>query len=218
LGQYAHISRGCEGNVLDKEEIPFKEIGVSIDHKTRSPFRLGIQSSYISTKTKSEMVEYHDQYSGYYEKYSRENNPIGIFTVNPFVNAEWKNIAIGVGYFGASRPIIEETDHSNEHHLSGYLRIGNIRSVYADASFFYATPVFSGNCFKLGLGFGSTPAFGMWFGLGTGPYDRVGLLFKTNIRLQQHLYLDTLIRLGNSENLWENAVGLGLTYRLISDN
>lgn len=217
-GQYAHISRGCEGNVLDKEKIPFREIGFSIDHKTRSPLRLGIHSSYIFTKKASEMVEYYDQYLGYYQKYSKENSPIEIFIVNPFINAEWKNFAIGGGYLGASRSILDGNDDSNEHSFSGYLRIGNPRSVYADALIFHATPVFAGNCFKLGLGFRPKPALGCWVGFGVKPYDRTGLIVKTDMRLKQHLYLETLIRLGNIENIWENAVGLGLTYKLIGGN
>lgn len=215
MGQYAHVSRGCEGNVLDKEKIPFREIGFSIDHKTRSPLRLGIHSSYISTTTKSELVEYHNQYRGYYEKFSHENSPIEIFTVNPFINGEWKNFAVGRGYFVASRSILEDKNDLNEQFFSGYIRIGNMNSVYADALIFHATPVFAGNCFKLGLGFRPKPAFCCWVGFGVKPYDRTGLIVKTDMRLQQHLYLDTLIRLGSSNNIWENAVGLGLTYKLI---
>lgn len=219
LGQYAHISRGCEGNVLDKEEIPFSEIGVSIDHKTKTPFRLGLNSGYIFTKKKSEMVDYYHPVHGYSQRWSHDNPPIGIFTVNPFINAEWKYFAIGGGYFGSSRAIMDDDDGSDndtfEHLISGYIRIGNIKSFYVDASLFHITPIFSGSCSKLGLGFRLNPNVGWWFGVGGQPYDKGGLIMKTDIRIRSHLYLDALIRLGSSEGITESAVGLGLTYKLI---
>ncbi len=49
-GQYALISRGCEGQVLEKHKIPFKEYGAAIDYKTASPVRLGVNSAYIFTR------------------------------------------------------------------------------------------------------------------------------------------------------------------------
>lgn len=220
LGQYAHIRRGCAGEVYEKEKIPFREIGVSIDHKTKTPFRLGINSGYIFTKKKSEMVYYYDPVHDYYSRrWSHDNPPIGIFTINPFINVEWKHFAIGGGYFGSSRAIMDNDDGSDndsfEHFFSGYIRIGNIRSFYVDASLFHTTLIFSGSHIKLGLGFRPFPNVGWWFGVGDQPYDKIGLIMKTDIRIRSHLYLDALIRLGDSEGITESAVGLGLTYKLI---
>lgn len=213
LGQYAHISRGCEGNVLDKEKIPFSEIGVSIDHKTKTPLRLGLNVSYIFTKEESELVYY--SYGQKYVRYAGNQRPIEIFTVNPFINAEWKNFAIGGGAFWANRPTFYNNDNSLGHFGSWYIRIGNIRSFYIDISLLHTTPVFSGSCFKSGLGFRSNHNIDLWFGIGYQPYDNIGFIAKTNIPIQPHLFLDALYRLGGSEGVSENAISLGLTYKLI---
>src|SRR5262245_53675887 len=50
LGQYALVSRGCEGQILRKHAIPFQELGAGVEHRTASPLRLGIRSSYIFDK------------------------------------------------------------------------------------------------------------------------------------------------------------------------
>ncbi|MFX0139897.1 MAG: hypothetical protein ACFFDN_40020 [Candidatus Hodarchaeota archaeon] len=215
LGQYAHISRGCAGNVLEKEKIPFNEIGVSIDHKTKSPFRLGLNSSYIFTRQPGELVDAYHPVHGYSRRWSHDNPPIGIFTVNPFINAEWKYFAIGGGYFGSTRELDVPYEEKFFHFFSGYIRIGNIRKFYVDGYLFHTTHIYSNNFIGLGLGFRLNPNVGWWFGGGFGQYDKGGFLMKTDIRIRSNLYLDTLIRLGESEGISENAIGLGLTYKLI---
>ncbi len=48
----------------------------------------------------------------------------------------------------------------------------------------------------------------------TGPCDQPDIaLFKSNIRLQRHFMLNVLGRVGFTEGISENAIGLGLTYR-----
>jgi hypothetical protein len=215
FGQYAYVSRGCEGDVLDKEKIPFSEIGVSIDHKTKTPLRLGINASYILTQKERDLESYYE-YTYYSEKYAGNKRSMEIFTVNPFMNAEWKNFALGVGYFGASRSILHKNDGSREPSFSGYLRIGNIRSTYFDMSLFHATTIYSEGYFKLGIGYRPNPALGWWFGLGRRPYDKFGFIVKTDIRLRRYLSLDALVHLGSSEGISECAASCGLTYKLTS--
>jgi hypothetical protein len=199
-GQYAQILRGCEG-VVDKEKIPFSEIGISIDHKTGSCFRLGLHATEIWTKKESANHQY--------------DRPVEIMALNPFINAEWKNFAIGGGYLWASKSLLNLDDDSEEHRPSVYFRVGNTKTVYVDASYLQTTPVYSGSLFRAGLGSHKSPGFGWWFGVGYGPYDKGGLMVKTDLRLQRNLYLDALLRLGGSEGISENAVGLGLTYKWI---
>ena len=214
FGQYAYVSRGCEGNVLDKERIPFSEFGVSVDHKTKTPLRLGINATYIHTRKERDLEGYYS-YGYYDERYAGNKRSREILAVNPFINAEWKYFALGGGYFGANGPIFDRNDDSNEQFFSGYLRIGNIRSTYFDVSIFHTAPVYSGSYFKLGLGYRPNPALGWWLGIGGLPYDKIGFMVKTDVRLRQHLSLDALIRLGGSEGISESAAGFGLTYKLI---
>jgi len=44
VGTYAYITRGCEGQVLEKHKIPFEDFGAGIDHKFYgTPLRLGVR-------------------------------------------------------------------------------------------------------------------------------------------------------------------------------
>jgi hypothetical protein len=196
-GQYAEITRGCTGDVHDKDIVPIREIGISIDHKTKIPFRLGINANYLRTK----------------EEYTWQS--IDVFTVNPFLNVEFKHFALGGGYLWADReiPVIDEKKI-----WTGYLRIGNIKLNYFDASFFHTTPVFSGSIFRLGFGFNKNPELKWWFGIGAIPQDNIGFIIRANIQIQKHYFLNTLVRLGVSEGISESTVGLGLTYRLIGND
>ena len=136
--------------------------------------------------------------------------------MNPYLNFEWKPIGIGGGYFW-SRYRLAASDNFGEvdSPVSVYLRFGNRRSVYVSTSFLHHVPLYSGGYFQLGLGSGKNPNFDWWAGLGiAGPYDGFSLLlFKGDIRLQQHFKLNLLTRLGFSEGISENAIGVGLTYR-----
>jgi hypothetical protein len=196
-GQYANVSRGCSGNVLSKEKVPFSEIGLSIDHKTKTPFRLGICANRILTRN------------------ANDDSSHEIIAVNPFINLESKGFALGMGYFMTNRTIKGQHYDSGLHTYSGYLRIGNIRKIYFDASIFHTMPLFSGSCYKLGVGAGQDSPFGIWFGFGGTPQDKLGLIVRTDIRLRQDLYFNALMRIGSSEGISENAAGLGLKYKLI---
>jgi hypothetical protein len=204
-GQYAEVARGCEGNVIDKDEIPFTEIGASLDHKTQRPIRLGIHADYIWTKEERELEGYNQ-----YERFAGPWHSKNIFSVNPFITAEWNYFAIGGGYVWSSKQIIDEN-----HFASGYIRIGNMSSVYFDASLFHTPSIYTEGVVKLGLGSNSNPDFNWWFGLGgIKPHDKAGIIWKSNIRLQKNLFLNPLVRLGISEGISESAIGFGLTYRL----
>lgn len=210
-GQYAEIKRGCSGNIIDKDSVPIREIGVSIDHKTKIPFRLGLNANYLRTKEEHQYYEY----SNYNQQYVNTWQSVDVFTVNPFINIESKYFALGGGYVWANR-IIPSIDEQN--YRSGYIRIGNINSTYFDASLFHTTPVFSGSIFKLGLGFNQNPEFKWWIGVGALPQDNLGIIYRANIQIQKHYFLNTLVRLGVSEGISECAVSIGLTYRLIGGN
>jgi len=216
MGQYAHIIRGCEGNVIEKEKIPFAEIGASVDHKTKSPIRYGLCFNYIATKEGREVRDYYDEYYGYYSGYSGSNQSLGIFTANPFVNAEWKYFALGAGYVVSNGLRFEAGDDPEHHFPSAYLRIGNARLVYLDASIFHTIPLYSGGLFRMGLGVHPTPKFSYWIGICGVPYDKTSALIKTDFIIQPNLTMNTLVRIGRSEGIPEAAVSLGLTYRVVA--
>jgi hypothetical protein len=210
-GQYAVIRRGCEGNVLEKHEIPFSEIGASFDHKFASQTRLGIRGSYVFDKRKNGEQDYNPRGDG---EPSTRFVPKEIIAINPFANLEEKNSALGVGYFWSNRSLFVGQEMGEiEPWISGYLRLGNRRSLYFSSSFLHEVPLYSSDYLKLGLGSGIDPNFDWWLGCGLlGPYDGVGILAKANIRFQKQLYFNVLTRIGGSEGISEGAVSLGLTY------
>ena len=210
-GQYAEIHRGCSGNVLDKDRVPIQEIGMSVDYKTKSPFRLGLNVNYLRTKEEQDFW----QYNNYEEQYINIWQSVDILMVNPFINIESKYVALGGGYLWANKTI---PTIDNKEFGSGYLRIGNIESTYFDVSLFHSVPAFSESVFKLGLGFNQNPEFKWWIGLGGIPQDNIGFIFRADIQIQKHFFLDPFFRLGSSEGISEIAFGLGLKYRLTGGN
>lgn len=105
-GSYGVISRGCEGQVLEKHKINFSELGGSIDHKfAAAPLRIGVRSGYVNDR-----VLFNDiSTSGGAITQSRREN---IFTINPFLNIEGKTVALGIGYFHADHSLAGTDDVS----------------------------------------------------------------------------------------------------------
>lgn len=96
VGQYALIRRGCEGEVLEQHEVPFRELNAAIEHKFANPIKLGIRSSYLFDKQKIEDY-YFDETRGLQSAtrfVSKEN-----LVMNPYLNLDWKAFGIGGGYF-----------------------------------------------------------------------------------------------------------------------
>jgi hypothetical protein len=193
-GQFAAVSRGCSGDVLWKEDVPFTELNAGIDHKTRSPVRLGIRGSYLRlTKANLDAV-----------------------TLNPFADLEWKYVGLGGGYVWASEPLPWGDQDLGEGALGGRLRLGNRRSLYADVSFLHSEGVCTDGYLRLGVGSDYDPRFRWWVGTTSGPYDRLGLGLTAKVRVQSRLYANATARLGSSAGISENAFSLGLTYLLPS--
>jgi hypothetical protein len=168
---------------------------------------LGIRGSYGLDKKQVRWEQHYDPRMG---RIGTE-----IVAINPFANIESKYFALGGGYFWANHSLTARNDVEIDSPISGYLRLGNRRSLYFSSSFLHEIPLYTSGYFQLGLGSGKNPNIDWWLGSSLlGPYDGVGLLAKANIRLHRSLYLNLLTRVGQSEGVSENAVSLGLTYQL----
>jgi len=83
----------------------------------------------------------------------------------------------------------------------------------AKLQFLHHVPLYSGSLLRLGIGARENPRFDWWLGVGfLGPHDKAGFLMTSNISLQRHIKLNLLTRIGYSEDIWENSIGVGLTY------
>ncbi|OQX94986.1 hypothetical protein B6I21_07790 [candidate division KSB1 bacterium 4572_119] len=209
FGQYAQISRGCEGQIVDKDKIPFSEFGICIDHKTQSPLRYGIQASYFTFK---ELTEHWDEEQAYEIKTSSTEN---IIAAHPYANFEWKHFAFGFGFLFTNHTLLFSGD-ADEDIAKGmtsiYVRGGSLNKIYVDFSLSHMPPLLSGDNFRMGVGH-RYPNFDLWGGIGYGMYDSIGLLFRSKLHLQKNLSLDIYSRFNEAARIYEYTVNMGLTYR-----
>jgi hypothetical protein len=209
-GSYAYVTRGCEGEVLTKDKIPFTDFGFSADHKFKSPIKIGLRSGYISDEIPVSSV-YYDDYKSYLFE-DRTN-----FYFNPDFSLEWKWFGIGAGPFFAQKTLYgSEGETWGKTLPSGHIRLGT-KSAYISINMLENVPLYSGGGYlDLGYGVRASRNFSFWLGMGTsGPYDYIGFVAKTNLRLKGNLHFDLAGRLGSSEGISENAISMGLNYRMI---
>jgi hypothetical protein len=210
LGSYAYITRGCEGEVLTKEEIPFKDAGFSFDHKFRSPVKIGLRGGYI-WDNRDRATEYIDWIDTLIIVENSDN-----FYLNPDLSFEGRWFGIGAGPFFAQKTLYgREGGEWGKSLPSWHIRIGSKKG-YFSMNMLENIPLYSGGGYlNLGVGGSASPNFSYWIGLGSsGPYDNVGFIAKTDIRLKSNLYLDLAGRLGTSEGVSESAISAGLNYRV----
>lgn len=200
-GSYATITRGCEGQVLSKRKIPFQDMGFSVDYRIKSPACLGLRAGKIWTE-----YEYSVYTNGI--EYEKMTNSY----LNPNISLEGSKLGIGIGYFIPKKHLPKK---EKKQLFSWHLRFGPPKS-YFSIHYLENVPLYSGGGYvNLGLGGKAGKKINYWFGLGSaGPYDKAGFVAKTNFEIKRNWHLDLAGRLGGSEGIWENAIAVGLNYRL----
>jgi hypothetical protein len=208
-GQYADIRRGCDGSVIEKHEVPIRELSASLSHKASNSVHVGVDGSFIYSNKKE--YRFDPEQNRSLGRYA----PHQLTALHPYIGVEGKHIGVGAGYLWASDylPSADRMDMDLRSSPTGFLRIGNPQSVYVDASYFHAVPLSPGYI-RFGIGSNHHPRTDWWFGLGIGPYDGLGVALRTETQIRPELDLNVLVRVGSSEGLAEGVVGLGATYRL----
>lgn len=204
-GSYAYVTRGCEGQVLREQDVPFKDLGFSVDCQLKSPVQVGLKAGKIWDEYK--YAVYTDG-TGFEERANAYLNP------NASLDGGW--LGIGGGYFFAKRDLPKRGDRGWARRLaSWHLRIGRPR-FYFSIQMLENVPLYSGGgYFNLGLGGVAGRQIRYWVGWGmSGPYDGTGFVAKSNLRLKRNWYLDLTGRVGASEGIFERAISAGLNYRL----
>lgn len=205
IGSYAYITRGCEGQTLSKTDIPFKDVGFTVDYKLKSPVQVGLRAGKIWEEYKhavyTDGIEFKEMTNSY---------------LNPNISFEWRKFGIGAGPFFPKRHLPHRQDRQWAKRLpSWHLRVGGPK-FYFSIHMLENVPLYSGGGY-LNLGFGGAAGrkTSYWIGLGaSGPYDGTGFVAKTNFYLKKNWYLDLAGRLGGSEGDVEHAIAVGLNYRL----
>jgi len=191
-GSYALVTRGCEGNVLTKDELPFRDIGGSVEHRFPGHYRVGVRAGALE------------------EGHGLERDNV---YVNPNLSVDWRRASLGVGGILSKHMFTTREGDSAQIPISAHLRVGSMRK-YLALSFMEDVPLYSaGGYLDATLGFrrwGSDIQIGANF---AGPYDRPGGLLRVSAPLGQHLWLDAKGRLGESQNLTEWGAAVGMTWR-----
>lgn len=204
-GSYAFISRGCEGEVLNKEKVPFNDAGFSLEHKFKAPIKLGLRGGYISE----------DQLWYDHSLPPPDNKHRTNFYLNPNFSFESEKLGIGAGPFFADKKLYSrEGEDWGKIFPSAHVRFGT-EKLYFSANLMENVPLYSGGgYFDLGVGT-SVKSFSMWAGANPeGPYDSWGAVLKTDFRFHKNWSLRLNGRLGMVEGTSESAVSIGMTYRL----
>lgn len=200
-GQYAAVSRSCEGDVLEKDGIPITEVAVSANHVAGSVVTLGIDGGSSRSKTELDAIFMDGQSARIFKRRDF------IYAV-PHVdlNAAW--IGTGLGAVLSQRGLPVEGGVTDKVLPSAYLRLGKPRTLYFDISVLHNVSLTHGY-FTVGLGSKSSKRADWWIGLSGFPYDGAGLLTRVDFRMSPAVQLTTSLRLGTSEAfrkmLWESG-------------
>jgi hypothetical protein len=209
-GSYAYITRGCEGEILSKEAVPFRDAGFSVDHRGLGPVQVGMKGGWYSESRRM----------GHW----RPNAGLNAYYLNPNVALEWRRFGIGLGPLLAEAPLHDFLlsdengyDRGIKALPTGHIRVGS-RKAYFSAHLLEGLPLVSGGGFMAGgFGFSPGPGASIWIGLTTPlPYDGMGALGQAAIPVARNTHLRVGLRIGQSNGVSECAGSLGLDHRWIS--
>ena len=204
-GDYAYITRGCEGQVLGKQKVPFTEFGSSIEHKFQNiPIRIGVGGSHILTRAVIEDFNSGRRFSTF-----TIDSTISRNIINPYINLEYKYIALGTGYHSHDPIPFGSDDISSGR--STYLRIGNRNTKFLSGSWFHTAPYLSTGYFKFGLTTVRNDG-DLWLGFALGPYEGPFFVAHYKRQLDPRLSIDVLGGFGESEGIIENSISFGTSY------
>jgi hypothetical protein len=201
-GSYAHVTRGCEGQILSSEEFALRDVGFGVEHETGSTV-LGFRASGAGSEYVAEGAD-------------------GVWLLNPHVAHEGRKIGLG---FGAM--IKSETQGHGGYYdalvghdvlpVSGHLRFGNrARGTDFLISLGENVPALSpGGQAEITQGFRISRVVGGRVGVaGPVPFDSPGLIVRAHVRPTDALGVELRGRFGSAGGASESTVGLALSYRI----
>ena len=192
-GHYAAVSRGCNNEVLLKEQQTFREMAGSIEHQ-RGKARFGLRGGWIDD----------DLYDNGYNLY-----------ISPYGAFDGRLFSYELGFFGSKERLRlgdnEWSEGDLQNLFTARVRIGRVQGPYVSLGWFDEVPLYTAGYAHAGLGGRPHPKLELWGGISTlGPYDGTGPLLKVAYRPVQSLGLHVDTRLGKSEGIDESAITVGL--------
>ena len=211
-GAYALITRDCEGNMISNTPMGFRELGAQIDQEVAGPLHVGVRGGVQRDEVKVAF----DTTNAIARARGAPQEPSGFRNnryVNPYVSLEGRRAGIGFGRVFSDHEFVAPMQEEGNTY-SGHLRLGPPNK-YFSIALMENVPLYSGGgYFDMGIGFSPDPKANCWIGLSGGPYDGPGLGLRTSWQMHPRLMLDLSARLGTSEGLGQNGVGIGISSRL----
>ncbi len=210
-GQFAIITRGCNGEVLKEYRNTFDEFSgsgeVSIPSGEGDRVAIGLRAGRLHLKLAPEIRAYP------YPIDTLEHR--ANFTYyNPYFSFERSKVGIGLGYVFGNVPIDPSNTDPGESMLrvSGHLRLGRVTAPgYLLLSVGENTPILAGGgLFNMGWGYPAGRNVSLFSGLTGGFYDRAGFLQQARIRLFRGVSIESSGRIGVAESITEGSISAGL--------
>lgn len=215
-GEYAFITRGCNGSILSQRPVTFRDAGAAVEQRLgRSGLSAGVRGGWMRDDIAG--IANVDPYAGTVtdERIQIENR-----YANPYLTFERSRGSVGFGWVWHDKEFIsatggmhDETDRALND-VSWHLRIGSDRRYFA-VRWMEAVPLYSGGGYLL-IGLGGRPgggALSLYRGMGAGgPYEGAGLLIQSDYRLPSGITAGVRSRLGYSGNHGASGVSIGVGY------
>src|SRR5262245_34579684 len=202
-GEYAFISRGCEGAVAQRRPVSFHDVGGAIEQGLGATgVSIGARGGWMKDDFASTEEGIDPGLAGVVIETPRD--VIENKYVNPYITYEKPGGSVGLGWVIHDKEFITAGEHARteeQHQLndfSGHLRMGSERRYFA-VRWMESVPIYSGGGY-LTIGVGGHPAGGplsLCMGLAAGgPYEGAGIVIQTDYPVADGLNVVIRSRLG----------------------
>ncbi len=215
-GSYAFISRGCQGEVIDRIPASYHDVAGAIEHHDGAThLTIGVRGGRVHDDIGvSSLSPPTDSIASP----ARDNA-----YVNPYLAFEEGEASVGFGVVFHEREFItagEQARTQPSHPLndfSAHMRIGRLEEQYFELSWMEGMPIASdGGYLTAGVGGRVSPTVpvDVFAGLGTGgPFEGAGLALRGGLEISPGLTLGVRSRIGHSGGANASGVALALEYR-----
>jgi hypothetical protein len=122
-GQFAIVSRGCNGEILDMTHNQLRSGALVVEHRLSNVTVIGVRAGNVGTT-----LHTNTQVSASTPPYYRDTTLTSRYSnayVNPYFAVEGRWAGAGVGYIRTDRPLLLAEDTYHDPHTTWHLRIGD---------------------------------------------------------------------------------------------
>lgn len=185
-GQYGIVTRGCDNQVIDVQNVKLGSAALVLEHETPDGLVIGARAGIVHEESDEHTIL--DPYGG------GVTIPAGSLDnryVNPFLSYEGSWAGIGGGWLHAEHPFAWFGEESSgwfggerrQIDGTGHVRFGNRDGTSFTVRFMEDVPLQSAGIVTLDLAFHPTPRVAIGPMLGTGPYDGTMVGFRSTLWL-----------------------------------